>query len=243
MRSPRPKGPRNPLSGDCLATRRAGFGSVEPKICLRAAVYGTEGQRFESSRARYTTRKIAHICRNFVPSAGGLGFVARKLLSDSGRVSGEFLASSRPPLGPALLALCRRRGRMYNRADYPMRPATPSGRAAPRGRSPLPTRPRWLKAIRCGAWRRIAGAAPFRAKRDSRPFPPSSAGRRSGYVIWLSSSRRARNWANRSGPSCCAQAVSISATVLRMTRIAEVPRRVSTTRLERKSSGSGRRWR
>ena len=35
----------------------------------RASVYGTEGQRFESSRARYTTRKIMSICRGFGPAA------------------------------------------------------------------------------------------------------------------------------------------------------------------------------
>ena len=54
MRSPRPKRPRNRLSGDLLATRRARFGATEPNICLRAAVYGTEGHRFESCRARYS---------------------------------------------------------------------------------------------------------------------------------------------------------------------------------------------
>ena len=46
------KRPRNRLSGDFLATHLARFGSVEPNICLRAAVYGTEGHRSESCRAR-----------------------------------------------------------------------------------------------------------------------------------------------------------------------------------------------
>src|SRR3954451_1370773 len=32
----------------------------------RASVYGTEGQRFESSRARCRTRRIMRICREFV---------------------------------------------------------------------------------------------------------------------------------------------------------------------------------
>ena len=47
-----PKRPHNRLFGDFLATSRARFGFIEPNICLRAAVCGTEGQRFESSRAR-----------------------------------------------------------------------------------------------------------------------------------------------------------------------------------------------
>jgi D-tyrosyl-tRNA(Tyr) deacylase len=63
------------------------------------------------------------------------------------------------------------------------------------------------------------------------------------YADWLSSSRRLRNWAKRFGPSCCAQAVSTSPTASRMTRITEVPRGVRATRLERRSSGSGRRSR
>ena len=71
MRSPRPNRPRNRLFGDFLASSRARFGSIEPNICLRAAVYGTEGQRFESSRARYSTRKMLRICRGFVSGASG----------------------------------------------------------------------------------------------------------------------------------------------------------------------------
>ena len=45
-------------------------------------IYGTEGQRFESSRARYQTRKIVRMCRDFALLEAGQGFVARKLVSD-----------------------------------------------------------------------------------------------------------------------------------------------------------------
>jgi len=38
----------------------------------RASVYGTEGQRFESSRARFVSRKIVNICRDFVVGAHDL---------------------------------------------------------------------------------------------------------------------------------------------------------------------------
>jgi hypothetical protein len=34
-----------------------------------ASVYGTEGQRFESSRARYLTRHFVCICRHFLSGA------------------------------------------------------------------------------------------------------------------------------------------------------------------------------
>jgi hypothetical protein len=40
------------ISGDYLTTLGVGFGAMEPNSGLRAASYGTEGQRFESSRAR-----------------------------------------------------------------------------------------------------------------------------------------------------------------------------------------------
>ena len=49
------------------ACRRACMGNGH--AIRRAAFYGTEGQRFESSRARSSTRKILHICRDFVPVA------------------------------------------------------------------------------------------------------------------------------------------------------------------------------
>jgi hypothetical protein len=42
---------------------------LEPKLVSKAAVYGTEGQRFESSRARYTTRQIMCISRHCVSGA------------------------------------------------------------------------------------------------------------------------------------------------------------------------------
>jgi hypothetical protein len=37
----------------------------DARSASRASVYGTEGHRFESSRARYLTRKIVRICRSF----------------------------------------------------------------------------------------------------------------------------------------------------------------------------------
>jgi hypothetical protein len=48
----RPSGTRTRFLGDFLATRRGGFGLLEPNHGGRSSVYGTEGQRFESSRAR-----------------------------------------------------------------------------------------------------------------------------------------------------------------------------------------------
>jgi hypothetical protein len=62
-------------------------------------------------------------------------------------------------------------------------------------------------------------------------------------VSWLISSRRVRSWAKRRWPSCRAQVVSISPTAWRITPIAEVPRLVRMTRLERRSWGSGCRSR
>jgi hypothetical protein len=44
--------PRRRFLGDFLATRCRAFGLLEPNLALRPSVYGTEGQRFESSRAR-----------------------------------------------------------------------------------------------------------------------------------------------------------------------------------------------
>jgi hypothetical protein len=38
-------------------------------LVFKAAVYGTEGQRFESSRARYTTRQMVRISRDFASRA------------------------------------------------------------------------------------------------------------------------------------------------------------------------------
>jgi hypothetical protein len=61
----------------------------------RASVYGTEGQRFESSRARSVSRKIVCICRGFVSDAPIPYFVARKLVSDSGRFSGALFGAPR----------------------------------------------------------------------------------------------------------------------------------------------------
>jgi hypothetical protein len=50
----------------------------------RATFYGTEGQRFESSRARFVSRKIMRICGGFGFRAPIVRSVARKLVSDSG---------------------------------------------------------------------------------------------------------------------------------------------------------------
>src|SRR5439155_7154064 len=46
------------------------------------------------ARARYLSRQIVPICRDFVLGTRGLSFEARRPVSDSGRLSGEFLASS-----------------------------------------------------------------------------------------------------------------------------------------------------
>jgi hypothetical protein len=73
-------------------------GALARAVVRRAAFYGTEGQRFESSRARYSTRKIARICRGFGPVGARREFVARKAVSDSRRLSGEFGEPSTPVL-------------------------------------------------------------------------------------------------------------------------------------------------
>jgi hypothetical protein len=49
------------VSGEFLASWGARFGLLEPKLVSKAAVYGTEGQRFESSRARCKSRMDAGI--------------------------------------------------------------------------------------------------------------------------------------------------------------------------------------
>jgi hypothetical protein len=85
---------------------------------------------------------------------------------------------------------------------------------------------------------RQKSADSYTSRQASRCF----RGRR-GYAFWLSSSRRPRSWAKRFGPSCCAQVLSTSATASRITRTAVVPRGVRAMRLERRSSGSGRRSR
>src|SRR5215207_3377737 len=65
----------------------------------RASVYGTEGQRFESSRARYTTRKILCISRDFGLWCVRDEFVARKRVSDSGRFSGALFGARQRSAG------------------------------------------------------------------------------------------------------------------------------------------------
>jgi hypothetical protein len=62
----------------------------------RASVYGTEGHRFESCRARFVSQRIMRICRAFVSSQRRCLSVARKLVSDSGRFSGALFGAPRP---------------------------------------------------------------------------------------------------------------------------------------------------
>ena len=55
----------------------------------RASVYGTEGQRFESSRARHTTRQIVRVSRYFDSRARD----SRSWLGSSWAILAEFLAN------------------------------------------------------------------------------------------------------------------------------------------------------
>ena len=66
-----------------------GLDRLGGRLCGRAAFYGTEGHRFESCRARYLARKIVRICRKLLSGPRGQEFAARKLVSDSGRFSGD----------------------------------------------------------------------------------------------------------------------------------------------------------
>ena len=64
----RAKRRRHRISGDYLATWDARFGLLEPNSAYSLSVYGTEGQRFESSRARFVSRQ-------FVAFAGRLSLL------------------------------------------------------------------------------------------------------------------------------------------------------------------------
>jgi hypothetical protein len=47
-----PTGRGRRILGDFMATERGVFGLLEPNLVPRPSVYGTEGRRFESCRAR-----------------------------------------------------------------------------------------------------------------------------------------------------------------------------------------------
>jgi hypothetical protein len=61
--------PRFGISGDYLATWDTTFGLLEPNC----RCYGTEGQRFESSRARFVSREKLPANRHFLGGADVLG--------------------------------------------------------------------------------------------------------------------------------------------------------------------------
>jgi hypothetical protein len=87
----------------------------------RASPYGTEGQRFESSRARYKDSEdrthLQDLHRRSLPRECD----ARKLVSDSGRFSGDFFGDLRGAL--------RRPPRSVRRRSQTTQPDPGQGRA------------------------------------------------------------------------------------------------------------------
>jgi hypothetical protein len=94
--SPRCRGPvtgvRPSIFWRVLTSRAARFGLLEPRLVSKAAVYGTEGQRFESSRARSRSPANAGLSRAEGRS-GALAVKCRTTLQDRSALAAALVGS------------------------------------------------------------------------------------------------------------------------------------------------------